>query len=242
MARTRSFSPAAVACALAAAVYLALWCGIAWRVSQRGTLGADVDRRGPQVLTAVSMLDTAAALVAMPLLALACDRRAPGAVAGGLFAATTALVVVVAGASDRVSVGDAAAARVLLLATAAAAFGLAQLAGALCRDVFDAAGLVYGGLLVASGGVVFAAPLLARVPEAGSLIPPLLLVNPFVATASATAFDLLRTDVLYRATPIGQRLFDYPAWYTAAAAYTAAAGACGAATAYVIPSREARCV
>jgi hypothetical protein len=223
-------------------VYLAFWCTLAWRTVQRGTLGPDVDRRGPQVLTVVSLVDCAAALAAMPLLGLASARRIPLLTIAAVFGATTVSAGALAALSDRVG-GDAVlATRTLVAAAGAAAFAIARLAAAACRDIYDAAGLAYGAVVLAAGGVVFAAPLLARVPESGALIPALLLVNPFVATASATAFDLLRTDVLYRATPIAQRFFEYPAWHTAAAAYAAGAAACALATMFLTRDREARCV
>ncbi len=240
-ARRRSLATA-VTYAFMAVAYLAIWTAVGVSAASRGPAGADLDRRGSQVLIAVSMLDCAGALAAMPLLALGRGSRTPRVATAAVFLTATGLVAALAVHSDRVASADAVSARLLLLATAAAAFGAARLSRAFCRDVYDAAGLVYGVLLLAAGGVVFAAPLLARIPESGALIPALLLANPFVTTASATAFDVLRTDALYRATPIGQRLFEYPAWYVATGAYAAVAAVCSAASVFVIRFREARCV
>lgn len=240
-ARRRSLATV-VTYASVAVVYLAIWTAVAGSAASRGPAGADLDRRGGQVLIAVSMLDCAGSLVAMPLLALGRGSRTPRVVTAAVILTTTGLVAALAVHSDRVESADAVAARLLLLATAAAAFSAARLSRALCRDVYDAAGLVYGALLLAAGGVVFAAPLLVRVPESGAVIPALLLANPFVTTASATSFDVLRTEALYRATPIGQRLFEYPAWYVATGVYAAVAAICSTASVFVIRSREARCV
>lgn len=238
---TRSFSPAAVTYALLAAIYLAAWVGALSRSAHRGATGLDLERRGPQALVAVSMLDAAAALVVSPLVVLGARPRTAAAYGAAVFAITTAGAFAVAVQSTRVAAVDVASARLLLAAIAALAGAAAWLASRVWRDVYDAAAVVYLAMVLAVGGVVIAAPLLARLSNADTLIGALLAANPLVAMASATGFDVMRTEWLYRATPIGQRLFAYPSWYAAASLYAAAAAICLMLT-YVFRSREARCV
>ena len=52
-----------------------------------------------------------------------------------------------------------------------------------------------------------------------------LAASPLVATASAASFDLLRTDVLYRLSPIAHVRFDYPDWPASVTLYLLLAAA-----------------
>jgi len=40
-----------------------------------------------------------------------------------------------------------------------------------------------------------------------------LIASPIVSAASAADVDLLRTDLLYRISPLAHGRFDYPAWF-----------------------------
>lgn len=229
-----------LALGLALALYLAGWTVVAYRAGTRGSGELDLERRGRQALTAASMLDACAALVLVPALALGARRREGIAVVAAALMATSAGALILDARSTRIDPIDVAGSRAVLAAIAAAAAGLARLARRLTRDVHDAAAAVYLVLLAASGGVVFAAPLLARITGAG-LIAGLLLANPLVGMASATGFDLMRTDLLYQITPIGQRFFDYPSWQAAATVYTGVAALCTAAS-MLFRSREVQCI
>ena len=89
--------------------------------------------------------------------------------------------------------------------------------GSVCRDSLDAAALSVGASLVAALGVFAAGPLAADLPT--RVVNAALMVSPIVSTASAADVDLLRTDVLYRISPLAHGRFDYPSWYSPLALY-----------------------
>ncbi len=97
--------------------------------------------------------------------------------------------------------------------------------GACCRlsfdDALDAIGCSVLVALLGLFGVLLAGPLAAEAPA--RLINTALFTNPIVATASALNLDILRTEVLYRLSPIAHRTFDYPAWPEATMAFGFAA-------------------
>lgn len=122
--------------------------------------------------------------------------------------------------------GAVIAAQLMLLAVA---FGLASLGlvcSALFADVHDAAAVAYATLAVVLSAMLVAGPYIARAPDAAHAIRAVLVVNPLVGVASILEFDAMRGELLYRISPIGQRRFEYPAWYTIAALYLAAAVVC----------------
>lgn len=225
---------AAAAVATGLLVYLFAWSGVAWLFAQRAGRGIDLEGRGGQVLAAVSLFDAGVALIVVPLLVLECfswSSRRPwrDRVGRGLlvvisgFLITTLALLALPWLSSRVEWVSIVGTRVLLATVCAAALGLGLLASSLFRDVHDAAAATYLLLALAIGGVVIAGPALVRISNADSAIAVLLVTNPMVAMASATSFDLLRTEALYRSSPIGQRLFEYPSWQSAAALYGLAA-------------------
>jgi len=118
---------------------------------------------------------------------------------------------------------SAAALRIVCLSHAMLAItGLAFAAlGAWCRaalrDPLDAAAVSTGAALVAAFGLFAAGPAIADLPT--GIINAALSSNPIVSTASAAGVDLLRTDLLYRLSPLAHRRFEYPSWYSGLALY-----------------------
>ena len=113
--------------------------------------------------------------------------------------------------------------QVALLAVAAGLLGLGLCCSSLWPDVHDAVGVAYVVIALVMGSLLLAGPYIARTPDATAVIQAVLVVNPVVAVASAFDFDVLRSETLYGLSPIGQRRFDYPAWYALAGVYLAAA-------------------
>jgi len=66
--------------------------------------------------------------------------------------------------------------------------------------------------VVAALGVFAAGPLATDLPT--GVVNAALLASPIVSAASAADIDLLRTDVLYRISPLAHGRFDYPSWYS----------------------------
>ena len=94
-------------------------------------------------------------------------------------------------------------------------FALAALGGWLgstLRDPLDAAAFSSGTALVAALGLFAAGPLAADLPT--PIVNAALSASPIVSVASAADVDLLRTDLLYRLSPLAHRQFEYPAWYS----------------------------
>lgn len=242
--------------------YAAAWMLAGWWGGQRGELGFDFARRGAAIYSATSMVDVVAVLLLAPIVTLeACSwsslrgrlrltgpvadiwtRVRPGATqVAALIALSSSCAAALTMASTQVEVEAFISTRVLLVMTALAAMSLALLASALCRDVHDAAAVTYAGLAALATSAVLAAPLLALRAEMGATITGLLLTNPIVGMASAVNFDVFRTDLLYRLTPIGQRAFEYPAWQSVSAVQAGFAAACLLAT-FFVRTKETPCV
>jgi hypothetical protein len=66
---------------------------------------------------------------------------------------------------------------------------------------------------------VWIGPAIESTTHASALIPGSLLINPFVGMASALRFDIFRVEPFYQISPIGQRRFNYPSWYSVASLY-----------------------
>jgi hypothetical protein len=92
------------------------------------------------------------------------------------------------------------------------------------RDEVDAAACAALIAVAAATTFVAAGPALADAPA--RLIDATLLASPVVATAATAGLDLVRTEPLYRLTPVAHRQFTYPEWYAACAAYLTAAMFC----------------
>ena len=99
-------------------------------------------------------------------------------------------------------------------------FALAALGawfGSIWSDPLDAAALSVGSALVAAFGIFAAGPLAANLPTA--VVNAALMASPIVSAASAADVDLLRTDLLYRISPLAHGRFDYPSWFAPLAVY-----------------------
>jgi hypothetical protein len=175
-------------------------------------------------IATLPILEAAILVVAAPLCGVAlATRRFRGAL----------LAVVLFGFALLISAGwtmawwnwSSGAARSVLVSHATlAVIGLALAAlggwfGSTLRDPLDAAGFSSSTALVATLGLFAAGPLAADLPT--GIVNAALAANPIVASASAADVDLLRTDLLYRISPLAHRRFDYPTWYSPLALYGA---------------------
>jgi hypothetical protein len=143
--------------------------------------------------------------VAFPLLLTVILGLVPGISAlavRGLFGGVPALEVVQASAF------------VASIAIGAAAIG--SYCSVHCGNMFSSAGLALLVILLVITEPIWLGP---AIGSASFLIQPSLLINPFVGLASAMDFDLFRTEPLYQICPVGQRRFDYPAWWAVSAVY-----------------------
>ena len=163
------------------------------------------------------ILEAAVLVVAAPLSGVAlATRRFRGAL----------LAVVLFGLALLISAGwtmalwnwSSAAARSILVSHATlAVIGLALAAlggwfGSTLRDPLDAAAFSSSMALVAAVGLFATGPLAADLPT--WIVNAALSASPIVSVASAADVDLLRTDLLYRLSPLAHRQFEYPTWYS----------------------------
>jgi hypothetical protein len=163
------------------------------------------------------ILEAAVLVVTAPLCGVAlATRRFRGSMAA---AALFALLLAVSAAWTLTSWGRSPdALRAVLVSHATLAVtGLALAAlggwfGSTFRDPLDAAAFSAGAALVAALGLFAAGPLVADLPT--GIVNAALSASPIVATASAADVDLLRTDLLYRVSPLAHRRFEYPRWYS----------------------------
>lgn len=103
-----------------------------------------------------------------------------------------------------------ARAELVLTTFALAALALGLLCSTLIADLSAAAAVVYAAVALTLVAPVLGGPLLERLPDAQGAIQATLASSPVIAVASALDFDILRTETLYRLSPIGQRRFTYP--------------------------------
>ena len=85
-------------------------------------------------------------------------------------------------------------------------------------NVVDAAGVVYALVIACVAGLILLGPVESAIGSDG-LVQSALVVNPFVGVASALEFDLMRSEWLYRISPLARRGFEYPSPYAAAGVY-----------------------
>ena len=170
------------------------------------------------------ILEAAILVVAAPICGVAlATRRFRGALLAVVLFALALLIS--AGWTMALWNWSSAAARSVLVSHATlAVIGLALAAlggwfGSTLRDPLDAAGFSSSTALVAALGLFAAGPLAADLPT--GIVNAALAVNPIVASASAADVDLLRTDLLYRISPLAHRRFEYPTWYSPLALYGA---------------------
>jgi len=167
------------------------------------------------------IFEAAVLVVAAPLcgVALAVRRLRGAAPAAALFVAA---LTVSALWTLSVLGWSAAGGRVLVSYATVGTVGFALAAlgawfGSIWSDPLDAAALSVGSALVAAFGIFAAGPLAANLPTA--VVNAALMASPIVSAASAADVDLLRTDLLYRISPLAHGRFDYPPWFAPLAAY-----------------------
>ena len=129
------------------------------------------------------------------------------AVLGGSIACGAALIAAVAGVDV---LGSLALSQLTLLAAAVALAAVGRMWRAIFADVLDAAALTLASVLALTLGVLAAGPLSSDLPTPA--LNFLLGVNPLIAVMSAAGVDILRSELLYRLSPIAHRQFEYPAW------------------------------
>jgi hypothetical protein len=163
------------------------------------------------------ILEAAILVVAAPLCGVAlATRRFRGAVlAAAMF--VLALLISAGWTMALWNWSTAAMGGVLVSHATLAVIGLALAAlggwfGSTLRDPLDAAAFSSGTALVAALGLFAAGPLAADLPT--PIVNAALSASPIVSVASAADVDLLRTDLLYRISPLAHRQFEYPTWYS----------------------------
>ncbi len=170
----------------------------------------------PRVMIALNALTAEAGLVTI-LAPLAGVLRRPWRAATAAFVCSSMVTLVLIAMPPAELVARFLTGHLVLLATAIAGAGLGACAracfelelDAAAASLFIAVALTLGGLLIG--------PVLGTVPT--PVVNAVLAANPVVATAAAADIDLLRTDVLYRLSPIAHRQFDYPSWQATTVAY-----------------------
>jgi hypothetical protein len=167
------------------------------------------------------IFEAAVLVVAAPLcgVALAVRRLRGAAPAAALFAAALTISALWA----VLALGwSAAGGRVLISYATVGTIGFALAAlgawfGSVWHDPLDAAAFSVTLALLAAFGILAAGPLAANLPT--PIVNAALVASPIVSAASAADVDLLRTDLLYRISPLAHGRFDYPAWFTPLIAY-----------------------
>lgn len=96
--------------------------------------------------------------------------------------------------------------------------------GVLFRDPLDAAAAGASAAVLAGTGILLAGPYAGDAPR--RLIDGALLASPLVTTAAAADIDILRTDVLYRVSPLAHVNTTYPEWYVATGVYIVFTAVC----------------
>ena len=179
-----------------------------------------------------ALLATAAiATLAAPLAGVALARRTASTAAFGRQLGALVLTFVAMSAVLGF-LGSAVPGGIGPLLKAHAALGAGCLAlgalGGFCalvfRDTLDAAAASLSVAVLLGAGVLLGGPAIGDLPR--PLIDGALLASPLVTTASAAGIDILRTDVLYRVSPLAHIGSEYSEWYAASAVYLAFTAAC----------------
>lgn len=151
--------------------------------------------------------------------ALILRRFAPSLIA---FAIASCIAALLASSATGVGVGMILRSHVTLFAVATALATLGAFCAVRCRDVLDASAAAVALTVTLSAAVFAGGPATGNLPQAA--IDLGLLASPPMAISSSAGLDPLRSEVLYRLSPISHRRFTYPAWHVAAASYAAVAG------------------
>jgi hypothetical protein len=198
---------------LAAASGVAL---VLWAAQRRtGVASADV-RVGARLFEAASLGATAIVLLAAPLFTVdgrsRHSRLALAAVVAGWVASFTLSTLLVRAVLGGFSLAQVASVSLLVAVFAILALGLGRFAAVVSEDELSAAFWSYVFLAVLAAGPVLFGPWIQQASAGETAIEALLLVSPLVAAGTASGLDVMRTETLYRWTPIGQRRFQYPHW------------------------------
>ena len=197
------------------------------------------DLPGPVLagIFADTLLATAAvATVGAPLVGVALARRT---MTTTRFAGQLARVVVafVAASATLGYLGGAVPTGAGHLLKAHLALGTGSLAlgalGGLCalafHDSLDAAAVSVGTSVLLAAGLLLGGPSVSDLPR--PVVDVALLASPLVTTSAAAGIDILRTDILYRVSPLAHVGTEYSEWYAASTAYLAFTAVCLATTA-----------
>jgi hypothetical protein len=161
------------------------------------------------------IFEAAVLVVAAPLCGVALAvRRLRGVVpAAALFAAalTASALWTIAALGWSAAGGRALVSHATVGTIGCALAALGAWFGSVWRDPLDAAAYSVGIALLATFGIFAAGPLAADLPT--PVLNAALIASPIVSAASAADVDLLRTDLLYRISPLAHGRFDYPAWF-----------------------------
>ena len=231
------------ACWLLSVVALTLAAWAAVLVTRKAwPLGAAPHQTRSQVSAEALLLESLLVVVAAPLAGVAfalqgldADHLVHHNARGhSAFGSTCRIAVPLAAGSVTLAMTSAIAAWVVLgesadshwaIVRSHVALGLVSLAVAavgsfsasLAADPLDAAAWALLLSVLSAVGVLAAGPGIAEVPT--SAINAALQASPVVAIASAADFDLLRTDLVYRVSPLAHLRTDYPTWLGTSALY-----------------------
>lgn len=133
------------------------------------------------------------------------------------FAVASGAMSFAAGAPPPRTVGTVAATHLAMIAGALAFGSFGILCGRVFRHPLDAAAVSLGAALLCTVGILVAGPVAAYAPPL--LVDGALLASPLVTIATAARIDILRTDVLYRISPLAHVGTEYVAWPLATAVY-----------------------
>jgi hypothetical protein len=200
---------------LAAASALAL---LLWAWSQRSGVAAVDVRLGARLFRDASFGAISAFLLAAPLFTV--DRRSRHSwpslalTIGGWVASYFLSMLLVGAALGGASLSQIGTVSALLAVFASLALCLGRFAAVVSSDEISAAFWTYVVLVVLVSAPVLFGPWIQQAGGAETAIEAMLLVSPLVAVSSASGLDVMRTETLYRWTPIGQRRFQYPRWYS----------------------------
>jgi len=230
--------------AVVAAVFAVFVASVVFMEWQGGLSGEPAAHLGRRIFSSMVMLETLTTAMVAPFIALnqvATDRiilRSPFpstsivstqlavagvATVGLLFLSSAASLWVVLDLGG-VSTGEWLVTRFLLSVFVLAFVLLGLFCSRMLRDIHMAAALLLLVLGLLLAGPLLLGPLLSHVPDAGIIIQPTLVTNPFVGMASALDWDVFRTELLYRWSPIAQRRFTYPSWGLVGLVYGGGAG------------------
>lgn len=163
--------------------------------------------------------DVALLVLIWPVAAVVATRQSAALAAIGalVWLATSGALLTAMG----LSLHSVLVAHVVLASAALATVGVGRASRAMFVDPLDAIAMALCLCCSASLGIFFTGRFANELSP--SVLSALLAANPLVASASAASIDIFHTPLLYRASPIGHQLFDYPAWPASSALFVGVA-------------------